>query len=620
MLSTKTRIVTKRLDASQLSCRFQHRFSSSVAATAAASIDEDDEFQKDHRPTTPPLLEFRKARLAYPRSKVSSKPFDFAIHPPDLKTDARQGGYAVLGRNGSGKSLLGAALRATVDGVDLSKSGGNHNNPYVVDGTLTFSRWHSRAVAHVSFDSHRELLRERDEKTGEHVTAFKAIAAAGGAPGKLNPAAQFLVVRFGLYPLLHRTVDTLSTGEIRKVLLIRALSQRPKLLVLDNAFDGLDVPSRDILKELVSKTIKGFTNDILVQGVNSKATARTQIVLMTHRAEEIVDEVDSIAWWEHDKDTQSSTFQLIKRYIGDGESSLLPSLHVLHQSLGMEKPVHHNGLPQYDWNDPELPSVGDVDTWWKYGDNHSTTDNNDSIVVKADDLSIRRGNTTLLYSLDWTVHTGERWIVGGGNGAGKSSLSRLLANHEYLDQDARLNLQILPHGNPGNPRSSAVGWVSTESHLKHHEEEQRHAMTVRGYLVQEAESESWDHVITPVLSWLKIATTPVEQEALSNTSFHDLSQGQQKMILLAAAIAKRPPLLVLDEPCQGLDLVSRQCLLQVVERICAATDMSLIYITHHLDEEQIPSITHAMHLKDRTAVFQGSIEEYDPSFFYTNSN
>jgi iron complex transport system ATP-binding protein len=210
--------------------------------------------------------------------------------------------------------------------------------------------------------------------------------------------------------------------------------------------------------------------------------------------------------------------------------------------------------------------------------------------------------------------------VGGGNGAGKSSLSRLLANHEYLDQDARLNLQILPHGNPGNPRSSAVGWVSTESHLKHHEEEQRHAMTVRGYLVQEAESESWDHVITPVLSWLKIATTPVEQEALSNTSFHDLSQGQQKMILLAAAIAKRPPLLVLDEPCQGLDLVSRQCLLQVVERICAATDMSLIYITHHLDEEQIPSITHAMHLKDRTAVFQGSIEEYDPSFFYTNSN
>jgi ABC-type molybdenum transport system ATPase subunit/photorepair protein PhrA len=73
---------------------------------------------------------------------------------------------------------------------------------------------------------------------------------------------------------------------------------------------------------------------------------------------------------------------------------------------------------------------------------------------------------------------------------------------------------------------------------------------------------------------------------------------------------------VLDEPCQGLDLLSRKRLLQVVERICSSTDMSLIYITHHLDEEKIPSISHALHLKDRKAVYQGLIDAYYPADFY----
>ena len=228
-----TRIIRpKRLLPQTSSRRIQHNFFSSAAATvgsANAHSDDDD----DDVAYLPPLLEFSRARLQYPSSTLSTQQqqrqqtFDFPIYAPDLKASPKQGGYAVLGRNGSGKSLLGAALRATADNVDLSRQSDNsqgkndNKNPYVTSGTLsipTASRWHSRAVAHVSFDSHRELLQETDDKTGDHVTAFKAIATAGGAPGKLNAAAQFLVVRFGLYPLLHRTVNTLSTGEIRKVL------------------------------------------------------------------------------------------------------------------------------------------------------------------------------------------------------------------------------------------------------------------------------------------------------------------------------------------------------------------------------------------------------------------
>ena len=71
-------------------------------------------------------------------------------------------------------------------------------------------------------------------------------------------------------------------------MLVQALSEKPQLLLLDNAFDGLDVPSRKVLQEIISKTLRGFSNDLLVQGVSSKDTAdSTQVVLMTHRAEEL---------------------------------------------------------------------------------------------------------------------------------------------------------------------------------------------------------------------------------------------------------------------------------------------------------------------------------------------
>jgi molybdate transport system ATP-binding protein len=505
-----------------------------------------------------PLVELQ-GRLHYPNigddgdSRSTTAPIHLSIYPPS------SGGHALLGANSTGKTLITQAIAS--------------QDPFqYLDSTGTFQtadRWHSRAISHVSFASHQQLVQEGG-------TASKAISQGGN----LTKAAQFLVVRFSLYHLLQRDVATLSTGEIRKVLLIRALSSRPRLLVLDNAFDGLDVPSRDVLKDLVSKTLTGFKQDILVQAVSSKATAHTQVLLATHRAEEIVEEMKTCSYW----DVQGKFHTELR----GGRSNI----ELLQKALGVDEGAHED-IMELNWDDPSLPSKDSVKTWWAQGrEVNDISNDGKEPVVRADNLFIQRGDVTLLHALDWTVQSGERWLVAGGNGAGKSTLSRLLAKPE----DAGDALQVLP----GMAKSSgSVGWVSTEGHMQmaNSEKSARDVLTGPGAPPDIAQQAA---------DWLGVGDSHVLDK-----TFSKLSQGQQKLILIASALAQRPPLLVLDEPCQGLDLRNRQRLLGIVERICQATDMSLVYITHHF-EELLPSVTHVLHLKDRKDVYNGTIQGYDP--------
>jgi len=570
------------------------------------------------------------------------------IDPVNNGEEDRKGGIAILGKNGSGKTLLGKAMIAAGDSTKTDSSNryvlsGSVDMPLANDRTATFaldrkdrhllgragrtvrSPSRSTTVAHVSFDSHRKLLEDIDEKSGDSVTVFKAIASVGNAPGRLNPAARFLVIRFGLYPMMHRTVDTLSTGEIRKVLLARALSTKPSLLILDHAFDGLDIPSRKILQELVSKTIKGFTNDMLVQGVSSKDTAdKTQVVLMSHRAEELdeIEEVDTVAWCDKDDD---KTWNVLRRssvvhgndyYDIKDNTTWSSGEEVLYRAMGLDFSADdsEDTSMEIDWEDPSLPSKDSIQQWWKLGlEKHGCAmmGTNEDMVVNAKNLTVQKGDATLLKNLTWTVRQGERWIIGGGNGAGKSTLSRLLAQGKNNE-----NLEILPNHDPNHPQTT-IGWVSTESHMQQQNEPDQiseNIILTRDFIKNQSNNASWDDDILPILEWLGIINE--SSYPLLDRPFYTLSQGEQKMILIATALVAKPPLLILDEPCQGLDLVNRKRLLQVVETICRHTDMALIYITHHLDEELMPSITHALHLKDRREVYKGLIEKYSSEQYF----
>ncbi|GKY97488.1 hypothetical protein MPSEU_000707100 [Mayamaea pseudoterrestris] len=499
----------------------------------------------------PPIIALEEAVIGYPDAKTRSLgPFHLSIAHPST------GGHVLLGKNGSGKSLVAYTLASLALDDDESA--------YLRSGSFyTESNWHKRAVAKVSFQSHEELLARGG-------TVSKTISDGGN----LSKAAKFLVVRFGLYHHLHRQVNTLSTGEIRKVLLIRALATRPRLLILDNAFDGLDIETRETLKDLVSRTIQGFRPDILVQAVSAKATAHTQVLLMTHRAEEIVNDIQHVTILNDDGSLKTKA-----RNRSSGES-------LLNQAMGVDaEPI-------------SLPSISEIRSFWGK-ELESIPDT--TAFIRVNGLQLEKGDAVLLRSLNWSVKRGERWLIAGRNGAGKSTLGRLLAMQDNFISNERFS--VLSNKISCDNHRIGVGWCSTELHLQLTLE--NNGRTVHN-VFEHAGSTSIDTSNT-ILAWLGFNDT-----SFSTRLFSSLSQGQQKLVLIGSAIASRPHILVLDEITQGLDSVHRKRVLCLLELICEATHVTLVYITHHL-EEILPSITHILHLVRGEAVYNGPVQAYDAS-------
>ena len=199
---------------------------------------------------------------------------------------------------------------------------------------------------------------------------------------------------------------------------------------------------------------------------------------------------------------------------------------------------------------------------------------------------------------------GERSFIAGGNGAGKSTLSALLARADAQSLGASGDFRILGEAlgmSPACPATSSVadqarpllprdgvGWVSTELHLSMARSSRLAIDVLQGFRMPGSKA---DELSLQVARWLGLSAAAVLQRPFSM-----LSQGEQKLVLIGAAIAKRPELLVLDEPCQGLDTVHRTRVLSLVNRVCSVSNTTLIYITHHY-EEVLPCVSHVMHLQ-----------------------
>ena len=207
----------------------------------------------------------------------------------------------------------------------------------------------------------------------------------------------------------------------------------------------------------------------------------------------------------------------------------------------------------------------------------------DSPIVSLRNVTIRYGTKTILDQFSWTIKHGERWVLKGPNGAGKSTLLSLITadNPQSYSQDITLFGRKRGTGESIWDIKRNIGYVSPEMHLYFKETGTCFAVVASGLfdllgVTRKVNAEQSEQVMRTLSMF--------DLEHLSERSFHTLSTGEQKMILIARAFVKNPPLLILDEPCQGLDQEQIQIVKDVINQMAAASDMTLIFVSHYSED------------------------------------
>jgi molybdate transport system ATP-binding protein len=319
----------------------------------------------------------------------------------------------------------------------------------------------------------------------------------------------------------------LSNGEQKKLQLIKSLLQQSQILILDKPYTGLDTNSRNILHNIINQqAAKGVT--IILISDNSELTA-----CITH-----------IAKLENGK-----LINFIPRE--DFSSFREPSIKTRHFST---KSI------------PVMP-----------------TRQHFQVIVKMKGVNVSYGDTRILQNINWEIKNKERWLLQGPNGAGKSTLLSLITgdNPQAYANEIYLFDQHRGRGESIWEIKHKIGYVSPELHKYFDPTTKVEEAIASGFFDTMGLFRPINSVQQNLVNeWMNY----FELSGFANRPLSWLSAGQQRWVLLARALIKNPPLLVLDEPCQGLDEEHLQQFIQLIDTICSQSDTTLIYVSHYNNE------------------------------------
>jgi molybdate transport system ATP-binding protein len=209
-------------------------------------------------------------------------------------------------------------------------------------------------------------------------------------------------------------------------------------------------------------------------------------------------------------------------------------------------------------------------------------------------VTILGGSRAILRHVTWTVRAGECWLLLGPNGAGKSTLLNLIQGDHpqaYAQNVCLFGRSTASTQSLWQARQQ-LGWMSPEVHQHY----------PAHWPVLDVVASGWFNTIGLYQACTRLQKSIALQWLHDLGLGHhardflgDLSFGEQRLVLLARAVVKQPRLLILDEPCQGLDARQRFHLLAAVDRVVAQADASLIFVTHHV-KERPRCITHLLRL------------------------
>ena len=229
------------------------------------------------------------------------------------------------------------------------------------------------------------------------------------------------------------------------------------------------------------------------------------------------------------------------------------------------------------------------------------------LVIRMDGVSVRRGTTSLVRAVDWSVELDERWVVLGPNGAGKTTMLRMAAA-ELHPSEGTVDLLGERLGRVDvfelRPR---IGFCSAALAARVPGDEiVRDVVVSAGYALLGRWREQYD---TFDLTRADHLLNVMGMNALAGRRFATLSEGERKRALIARALMADPELLLLDEPAAGLDLGGREDLVERLSGLALDADApASVLVTHHV-EEIPPGYTHALLMRGGGVVAQGLLPE-----------
>jgi iron complex transport system ATP-binding protein len=217
-------------------------------------------------------------------------------------------------------------------------------------------------------------------------------------------------------------------------------------------------------------------------------------------------------------------------------------------------------------------------------------------------LSIHRSGVKILAAVNWTVKRGEHWVVLGANGSGKTSLLKALTGYMTPTRGEITLLGQEYGGSDWRELRKRIGVVSASiSHLVH-DEDSGLEIVAGG---TQAMIGFWGRISRSERQRARRALSLLRVPQAIERNWEVLSQGERQRVLIARALMAKPVILILDEPCEGLDPVARERFLGDLRKLAKRKNApGLVLVTHHI-EEIVPEFTHILALRQGRVIYAG---------------
>ncbi len=493
---------------------------------------------------------------------------------PELTWKMNEGEvWLVIGPNGGGKADFLNALSGGAGGERVTPN---------TDGL--FSDIFSDSTELVSLERAARLIqeeRENDEsdyleggvdhgRTGRIfiAQALDPQLKKGLAHKELPAAAKQLegdpaIKLCGIEKILDRGLKYMSTGEIRRTLLARALISGKKLLILSDPFAGLDVQSRTILLE--------FFDSIARRSNSENGSAQPHIILGMERWHEIPDAITHVIEFTDKKVSFCGARSEYEKLISERAAGSKASEE-------KEKQDFQEGFE-------ELTDNSEIDGGFDRLNHRLSDCNPQDFLVEMHNVNVGWDDHQVLRNLNWSLRRGQHWLVRGPNGSGKTTFLELITgdNMQVFSNDIKIFGKRRGSGETIWDIKKRLGIVSYRLHVEYRMLGGTSLLAVIISGLRDSiglYGAPTDLEIASAKKWLALGGFAGRE----SENFGNLSYGEQRAILILRSAVKTPEILILDEPCHGLDEQYRSKILQLMNLIGEGGSTTILHVTHDPSE------------------------------------